>query len=261
MDLGLRGKGVLITASTKGIGLAVAKEFLKEGAKVFVSSRSPKNVERALEELSSLGEVYGTTADLRKREDRERLVKEAREALGRIEVFVFNSGGPPAKKFEETSLEDWEESYKLLLESAVHLTKLVLPDMLERGWGRVVYITSVAIKMPLEGLVLSNAVRVGIAGLLKTLVREYAGGGVTFNSVLPGYTLTERVKEVLRKRAEIEGKSYGEVLRELSEQIPLKRLAEPEEVARAVVFLASEAASYINGAFLQVDGGLIPTLF
>lgn len=261
MDLGLEGKRVLVTASTKGIGFAVAREFLKEGAKVFISSRKEENVRKALEELSNLGEVWGTVANLVRREDRERLVEEARKVMGGIDVFVFNTGGPPSKPFSETSLEDWERSYKLLLESAVHLTKLVLPEMVERGWGRVVYITSVAIKLPIEGLVLSNAVRVGIAGLLKTLVKEYAGSGVTFNSVLPGYTLTDRVKEVLAKKAEMEGKSFEKVLREMEEKIPLKRLGRPEEVAKAVVFLASEAASYITGTFLQVDGGLVPTLF
>ncbi|NPA85608.1 MAG: SDR family oxidoreductase [Crenarchaeota archaeon] len=261
VDTGLKGKKVLVTASTKGIGFAVAKEMLKEGATVFISSRSEDNVKRALEELRRVGEAYGTVADLTAPEDRERLVKEAVNAMGGLDVFVFNTGGPPSKSFKDTDLSDWELAYKLLLESAVHTTKLVLPYMLEKGWGRVVYITSVAIKMPIEGLVLSNAVRVGIAGLLKTLVREYAGTGITFNSVLPGYTLTERLEEVLRKRAEMEGKEFEEVVREVEEKIPLKRLGRPEEVAKAVVFLASEAASYITGAFLQVDGGLVPTLF
>ncbi len=261
MDLGIRGKGALVTASTKGIGFAIAKRLLEEGAKVFICSRKEENVKKALEALSRYGEVSGTVADLTRREDRERLVREAEEALGRIDIFVFNSGGPPSKPFSDTTLDDWELSYKLLLESAVHLTKLVLPKMVERGWGRVVYVTSVAIKMPIEGLVLSNAVRIGIAGLMKTLVREYAGKGVTFNAVLPGYTLTDRMKEVLMKRAELEGKRFEEVLKEMAERIPLKRFARPEEVADAVVFLASERASYVNGVALQVDGGLIPTVF
>ncbi len=259
--LGLEGKRVLVTASTRGIGFAIAKRFLEFGSKVFITSRNEENVRKALSKLSELGEVYGIAADLTKREDREELVREAKRALGGIDVFVFNTGGPPAKSFEETSLEDWESAYKLLLEPAVHLTKLILPEMVERGRGRIIYVTSIATKMPIEGLVLSNGVRIGIEGLMKTLVKEYAGKGITFNTVLPGYTLTERVKEVLKKKAEMEGKSYEEVLREMSEKIPLRRLAKPEEIANAVIFLASELGSYVNGVALQVDGGLIPTVF
>ena len=259
--LGLEGKRVLVTASTRGIGFAIAKRFLEFGSKVFITSRNEENVRKALSKLSELGEVHGIAADLTKREDREKLVREAKRALGGIDVFVFNTGGPPAKSFEETSLEDWESAYKLLLEPAVHLTKLILPEMVERGRGRIIYVTSIATKMPIEGLVLSNGVRIGIEGLMKTLVKEYAGKGITFNTVLPGYTLTERVKEVLKKKAEMEGKSYEEVLREMSEKIPLRRLAKPEEIANAVIFLASELGSYVNGVALQVDGGLIPTVF
>lgn len=259
--MGLEGKRVLVTASTRGIGFAIAKRFLEFGSKVFITSRNEENVRKALSKLSELGEVHGIAADLTKREDREKLVREAKRALGGIDVFVFNTGGPPAKSFEETSLEDWESAYKLLLEPAVHLTKLILPEMVERGRGRIIYVTSIATKMPIEGLVLSNGVRIGIEGLMKTLVKEYAGKGITFNTVLPGYTLTERVKEVLKKKAEMEGKSYEEVLREMSEKIPLRRLAKPEEIANAVIFLASELGSYVNGVALQVDGGLIPTVF
>ncbi len=259
--MGLEGKRVLVTASTRGIGFATAKRFLEFGSRVFITSRSEEHVKKALEELSKYGEVYGTASDLTKREDRERLVSEARSALGGIDVFVFNTGGPPTKTFEETSLEDWESSYRLLLEPAVHLTKLVLPEMVQRGYGRIIYITSVATKMPIEGLVLSNGVRIGIEGLMKTLVKEYAGKGITFNTVLPGYTLTERVKEVLKKKAEMEGKSYEEVMNELAKKIPLRRLAKPEEIANAVIFLASDLGSYVNGVALQVDGGLIPTVF
>ncbi|UXD21121.1 short-chain dehydrogenase [Ignicoccus pacificus DSM 13166] len=261
MDLGLRGKRVLVTASTKGIGYAVAKKMLSEGAKVFITSRSEENVRRALESLEEIGEVYGIPADLTVREDRERIVKSAREALGGIDIFVFNTGGPPPKAFLDTTLEEWEHSYKLLLESAVHLTKMILPEMLDRGWGRIVYITSVAIKMPIEGLVLSNSIRLGIAGLMKTIAREVSGKEVTVNAVLPGYTLTDRMKEVLESRAKREGKTFEEVVEEISESIPLRRLAMPEEVANVVAFLASEAASYVNGAFVPVDGGLIPTVF
>ena len=215
----------------------------------------------ALSSLSVYGRVYGVTSDLSVKEDRERLVEEARKALGGIDVFVFNTGGPPPKPFLKTELEEWEHSYRLLLESAVHLTKLILPEMLDRGWGRIVYITSVAIKMPIEGLVLSNSIRLGIAGLMKTIAREVSGKEVTVNAVLPGYTLTERMKEVLMSKAEREGKTYEEVLEDISSSIPLRRLARPEEIADVVVFLASERASYVNGAFVPVDGGLIPTVF
>ncbi len=261
MDLGLEGKRVLVTASTKGIGFAIAETFLREGARVVVNSRKPENVERAVRELERLGEVHGVTADLRRAEDRERLVREAERALGGIDVFVFNSGGPPTKTFVETEVDDWREAYELLLESAAHLTKLVVPQMAERKWGRVIYVTSVAIKMPIEGLVLSNSVRLGIAGLAKTLVREFAGSGVTFNVVMPGYTLTERMKKVLEKSAQLHGRSFEEELRELESRIPLGRIAKPEEIANVVVFLASEAASYVNGVAVAVDGGLIPTVF
>ncbi len=261
MDLGLSGKRVLVTASTKGIGFEVAKKFLQEGATVFITSRNEENVARALKSLSEYGRVYGTPSDLRLAEDRERLVEEARKSMGGIDVFVFNTGGPPPKPFLDTTLEEWDESYRLLLESAVHLTKMILPEMMDRGWGRIVYITSVAIKMPIEGLVLSNSIRLGIAGLMKTIAREVSGKEVTVNAVLPGYTLTERMKQVLMSKAEREGKRYEDVVKEISDSIPLRRLAKPEEVANAVVFLASQAASYINGAFLPVDGGLIPTVF
>ena len=259
--LGLEDKRVLVTASTKGIGFAIAKKFLEFGSKVFITSRNEENVNKALRELSKYGEVYGTTSDIAKREDRERLVREMLNTLGDIDVFVFNTGGPPTKAFEETTLEDWENAYKLLLEAAVHLTKLILPKMLEKRYGRLIYVTSIATKMPVEGLVLSNGIRIGIEGLMKTLVKEYASKGVTFNSVLPGYTLTERVKEVLMKKAEMEGKEYKEVLEELAQKIPLGRLANPEEIANAVIFLASDLGSYVNGVALQVDGGLIPTVF
>jgi len=261
LNLGLNGKRVLVTASTKGIGFAVAKKFLEEGSSVFITSRSEENVSRALKLLSEYGEVYGTVSDLSVMEDRERLVEEVGKVLGGIDVFVFNTGGPPPKPFLQTELEEWEHSYKLLLESAVHLTKMILPEMLDKGWGRIVYITSVAIKMPIEGLVLSNSIRLGIAGLMKTIAREVRGKEVTVNAVLPGYTLTDRMKQVLMSKAEREGKRYEDVVEEISESIPLRRLAEPEEVANVVVFLASQAASYVNGAFVPVDGGLIPTVF
>ncbi|ALU11432.1 3-oxoacyl-ACP reductase [Ignicoccus islandicus DSM 13165] len=261
MELGLKGKRVLVTASTKGIGFAIAKTFLKEGARVVISSRNPKNVESALRELKNLGEVYGVAADVSSPTQREELVRRAIEALGGIDVFVFNSGGPPTKSFIETELGDWEASYRLLLESAVHLTKLILPQMVERKWGRVVYVTSVAIKMPIEGLVLSNSVRIGIAGLAKTLVKEFKGSGVTFNVVMPGYTLTKRMEEVLRKSAQLHGRTFEEELRELESKIPIGRIGKPEEIANVVVFLASEAASYVNGEAIAVDGGLVPTVF
>jgi len=259
MDLGLKGKVALITASTKGIGFGVARVFAEEGAHVVITSRNRENVEQAVAKLRevSSSEVFGITADLRSRADVENLVKQALDRFGGIDIMVYNTGPPKLGTFMELTFEDWEEGVRLLLLSAVWLTKLVVPSMIERGWGRLIYITSSTLKQILPNIVLSNTIRLSIAGLVKSLAVELGPKGITANGIMQGHIQTERAMRIAEDLASRNKISVDEALKIMARDIPLGRLGRPEEIGYLAAFLASDKAAYINGAMILIDGGYV----
>jgi len=262
LDLGLRNRVAIITGSSRGIGKAIAYGLAEEGAKVTICARNEDELRKVAEEIeSSTGsEVLPLRADLRNREDIKSLVKRTVEKSGRVDILVNNTGGPPPSFFLETSQEDWRNAVDSLMMSVIDCCKEAIPHMKEQGWGRIINMTSFAAKQPAERLILSNAIRAGILGLTKTLSNELAEYGILVNAVCPGWTLTRRIEELARSTAEKTDRTYEDVVAEWANTIPLKRLARPEEIANLVVFLASERASYMTGAVIQVDGGYIRSL-
>ena len=250
MDFGLKGKKALVMASSKGLGKAVALELSKEGVNVILCSRTEADLIATKNEIESKtgGIVHFAVGDVSTKEGRTHILNEAKSKLGVIDILVTNSGGPPFGAFETHDEEAWGNAYKLLLESTVGMIKGVIPGMKEQKWGRIVTITSQAIKQPVEGLILSNSVRASILGLMKTLSNELCKFNITVNNVLPGYTETERLKHLMEQNPD---------LHSITNEIPLGRIGQPEEFAAAVAFLASERASYITGVSLAVDGGWI----
>jgi 3-oxoacyl-[acyl-carrier protein] reductase len=205
-------------------------------------------------------EVEGVTADLSRGADVERVVRQGVERFGHIDILVTNVGGPPAGKFESLSPHDWEAATGLLLSSVLNLTRLILPGMKERGWGRILNITSIAVKQPVENLMLSNSLRAAVTGFARTLANEVADQGITVNNILPGYTRTERVEQLAESIAAKAGITPAEAIARWEAEIPMKRLGRPEEFAALAAFLVSERASYMTGCSIAVDGGWIRSL-
>jgi len=262
LNLGLNGRVAIVTGSSQGIGKAIASGLAREGARVTICARNEEGLTVAAKEIASQAgtDVLPVRADLRKAEDIRSLVRRTVEKFGKIDILVNNTGGPPATFFSETSEEDWREAVGSLLMSVVVCCREVAPYMIEHRWGRIINMTSFAAKQPAERLVLSNTLRAGILGLTKTLSNELAEHGILVNAVCPGWTLTGRLEQLARSTAETSRKAYQAVIEEWADSVPLKRLAQPEEIANLVVFLASEKASYITGAVVQVDGGFIKSL-
>ncbi|MBV9210955.1 MAG: SDR family oxidoreductase [Acidobacteria bacterium] len=263
MDLGLRERVALVAAASRGIGFAAARELAREGARVFLCSRDEERAKEAAEKIRAEtgADVTGVGANVTNDEETEKFVRVAREAAGRVDICVTNAGGPPAATFEQTDLELFRKAFELNALSAIRLARLVVPAMREQKWGRLINITSISVKQPIDGLMLSNTVRAGLTGWAKTLSNEIAADNVTVNNVAPGYTLTERQEELAEARSRATGKSKEEMVAAWADQIPMRRLAGAEEIAAAVAFLASERASYITGVTLQVDGGWVRSLF
>jgi len=259
MDLGLRGKSALVAAASRGLGRAVAYELAAEGARVMMCARGSEALERARAELAEEtgSDVRAVAADLSDLEQIARVVRETMDAFGRVDILVTNAGGPPAGPFDAHGWDAWERAVNLTLRSAVELTRAVLPGMRERKWGRIINITSIAVKQPVDNLILSNSVRSAVTGLARTLANEVATAGITVNNILPGYTRTERVEELADANAKKEGVSRQDVLARFEREIPMKRLGEVKEFAALAAFLASERASYITGQSIPVDGGWI----
>ncbi len=261
MDLGLTGKVALVAASSKGIGLASARMLANEGCKIVMCSRGEAALRAAAESIRKSGaEVRDVVADVTDVEAIERVVNEGKNTFGGIDILVTNSGGPPAGAFETLTPEMWDAATRVLLTNVVEFARRVLPGMKERRWGRIINITSIAAKQPVDGLMLSNSLRAAVTGFARTLANEVAPHGVTVNNVLPGYTRTERVEELARSASEREGIAIAESFSRWESQVPMNRLGEPDEIAAVITFLASVPASYVTGASVAVDGGWIRSI-
>jgi 3-oxoacyl-[acyl-carrier protein] reductase len=257
VELGIRGKVALVAAASKGLGRAAAWELAREGAKVAIAARGEGLLRQVAAEMAedTGSPVIGIPADVSVAEEVEALFQAAQEAYGRVDILVNNAGGPRPGVFTDMSDEDWLRAVELNLLSTIRLTRLALPGMRERRWGRIINITSMSVKQPIPNLILSNAVRAGVVGMAKTLADQVAAEGIAVNNVCPGYMLTDRVKQLSQTQAEAEGVSVDEVLQRSLGDIPAGRIGQPEELAALIAFLASERAAYITGATIQVDGG------
>jgi 3-oxoacyl-[acyl-carrier protein] reductase len=262
LDLGIKDRVAIVTGSSQGIGKAIAYGLAKEGVQIVICARNKeKLLETAKEfEESNITNILNVPADLKNKKDIQDLVKKTIETFGNVDILVNNTGGIPPLLFSETTEKDWQEAIDLLLMSTLNCCYEVIPYMKKRKWGRIINMTSFAAKQPEERLVFSNAIRAGILGLTKTLSNELAEDGILVNAVCPGWTLTKRVEELAQSVADNRGISSNSVIEGWAKQIPMKRLAQPEEIANLVVFLASKQASYITGIVTQVDGGYIKSL-
>lgn len=262
MNLGLKNKVALVAAASRGLGRAVAEELASEGASLVLCARDAevlKQTGAAIVRNSGV-DLLAVSADVTVVSDVERLVGSGLERFGRIDILITNAGGPPAGNFESVTRTQWEDAVRLTLYSVIELTRQVLPGMKERGWGRILNITSIAVKQPIENLILSNTLRAGVTGFARTLANEVAAAGITVNNILPGFTRTERVEELAGMMARKQGISAEQFKAQWEQEIPMKRLGEPSEFAALAAFLVSERASYITGTSIQVDGGWIRAL-
>ena len=258
MDLGLKGRGVIVAASSQGMGRAAAELFAREGAQVAMCARTEKPLRTAADQIGAEtgAEVYAHALDVTDAAAVQNFVEQVAKHFGRIDVCVTNAGGPPAKNFLSITTDEWRKAEEQNFLSVVHLAKAVIPYMQRHRWGRIITITSVSVRLPIPDLILSNAVRAGVVGLVKSLSNEFGKDGILVNNVAPGYTATERLKELAGTRALAMGVPQEKIYEQWAAAAPLKRLAEPREVADVIVWLASERASYITGQTVLVDGGI-----
>ncbi|MDR7418383.1 MAG: SDR family oxidoreductase [Armatimonadota bacterium] len=263
MDLGIRGRVALVAASGRGLGLATAHRFAMEGCHVAICDKEESVLPAAVTQVQAADpsvRVAAYPVDLTQAEAINALVARVKAELGPVDILVTNSGGPPPGGFDEADDAKWEFAYKLTFLSAVRLIRAVLPDMKARRWGRIINFTSRALKEPIPNLMISNAVRLAVGGMAKTLAAEVAPYGITVNNLLPGPTSTDRQLELIANRAKRQNVPQEQALAEIVREIPIGRLARPEEQAAAAAFLASEPAGYITGVSLLVDGGAVKAL-
>ncbi|MBI4590212.1 MAG: SDR family oxidoreductase [Candidatus Rokubacteria bacterium] len=259
MDLGLTGKVAIVAAASKGMGKACAWGLAAEGARVTMCARTEADLAAAAIEIreKTKAEVLAVPADVTRPADIKRVVAKTVEAFGGVDILVANAGGPPPGGFDQMSDEQWQAAFELNLLSTIRFIREVLPYMRKKRWGRILNIQSSSVKQPIDGLILSNGIRPGVVGLSKTLAVEVGRDNILINTVCPGRILTDRLRSHMGGRAKAMGKTFEEFLPNVTADIPLGRIGSPEEFANMVVFLASERASYVTGATIQVDGGLV----
>lgn len=257
MDLGIKNRVALVAGGSLGLGRAVALQLAKEGAKVAICALDDPHLPEAAEVIKKeTGQtIFTIPADLTDAEQARRFVQKSIEHYGTVDILVNNAGGPPSVKFEEIEDDLWYMGVRLNLMSTIIMTREALPVMKAKKWGRIINMTSIAVKQPIDGLILSNTVRSGVIGFAKSLSNEVAPFNITVNSVCPGYTLTERVRSLSKVVAEKQNTTPEAVIKKWESEIPMGRLGKPEEFATLVTYLASEGAGYITGAAVQIDGG------
>jgi 3-oxoacyl-[acyl-carrier protein] reductase len=257
MDLGLKGKVALVAGGSLGLGFAVAMDFAREGAKVAICALDDPHLPEAADAIKKAtgGEVYTIPADVSDLEQAKNFVRKSAAHFGTVDILVNNAGGPPSMSFLEIDDELWLRGCRLNLLSTIVMTREAVPIMKEKRWGRIINMTSIAVKQPIDGLILSNTVRSGVIGFAKSLSNELAPFNVTVNSVCPGYTMTDRVRNLAKVLAEKQGTTPESIIGKWEAEIPMKRIGTPEEFASLVAYLASERAGYITGAAVQIDGG------
>ncbi len=257
MDLGLKGRVAIVAASSQGLGKATAERFAAEGCRVAMCARNAEALNKAADHIRSEhhADVYAEAVDVTDPAAVHRFVDAVANRFGGIDICVTNAGGPPAKGFLATSIDEWKKAVETNFLSAVYFAKEVIPHMQKKHWGRIITITSITTRQPVPDLVLSNAVRTAVVGLVKSLANEFGKDGILVNNVGPGYTGTDRLKELAKARSASSGKSEAEIFGGWAVDSPLGRIGEPREFADTVVWLASERASYITGQTILVDGG------
>lgn len=259
MDLGLKEKVALVTGASAGLGYAAAHALAAEAARVIICSRDPGRIEAAAERIQADtgSELFPTACDVSEAGAVQQLVERTREQFGRIDILVSNAGGPPGGRFADLQPDQWERAYNVTFQSTLNLCRGVLPIMEANERGVLLVITSLAAKQPFAGFVTSNTFRAGLTGMIKSIADEYGPRGIRANTVLPGFTRTERLGELAEGIADREGTPIEDVYRRWEKLSPLGRLGLPEEIGAAIAFLASERASFITGQHLAVDGGAI----
>lgn len=258
MDLGLKNRVALVAASSQGLGLATAEAFAAEGCRVAMCARNAQALSTGAEKIRKQhrAEVLSEAFDVTDAAAVSRFVAAVAQKFGSVDICVTNAGGPPAKGFLAASLEDWQRAIDANFLSTVYFAREVIPHMQRKRWGRIITITSITTKQPVADLVLSNAVRAAVVGLVKSLANEFGKDGILVNNVGPGFTATDRLKELAKSRSSASGKSEQEIFDGWAADAPLKRLGDPRELAETIVWLASERASYITGQTVLVDGGM-----
>ena len=265
MNLNLKDKNAIVCASSQGLGKAAALDLAEEGVNLAICSRDQDKINKVKEEIhqkiNSEIKVIALQVDLDSPDEIQAFYKQVENDLGSVDILVNNNGGPPPSTFEQLSDDDWQKAFNSTMMSCLRLSKLVIPNMKKNAWGRIINISSVSVKTPVNGLFLSNSLRMGVLGWAKALSDELAPHGVTVNTVCPGYTRTERVEAILETQSNSSGLKKEEIEKSIAENIPMKRVGEAEDLAGLITFLASEKADYMTGLAIQVDGGSARTFY
>ena len=265
MNLNLKNKNAIVCASSQGLGKAAALDLAEEGVNLAICSRDQDKINKVKEEIhqkiNSEINVIALKVDLDSPDEIQAFYKQVENDLGSVDILVNNNGGPPPSTFEQLSDDDWQKAFNSTMMSCLRLSKLVIPNMKKNAWGRIINISSVSVKTPVNGLFLSNSLRMGVLGWAKALSDELAPHGITENTVCPGYTRTERGEAILVMQSNSSGLKKEEIEKSIAENIPMKRVGEAEDLAGLITFLASEKADYMTGLAIQVDGGSARTFY